>query len=45
MVCKAVSVKSQTAVEGLNIAEDVTQVITHLDFVCGRYELGCFCSI
>jgi cysteine synthase A len=28
VVCKAVSAKPQTAVEGLNIAEDVTQVIT-----------------
>ncbi|CAN6579960.1 unnamed protein product [Malus baccata var. baccata] len=27
VVCKAVSVKPQTAVEGLNIAEDVTQLI------------------
>lgn len=38
VVCKAVSVKSQTEIEGLNIAEDVTQVSEILS--C---ELGLFC--
>jgi len=37
VLCKAVSVNSQTAIEGLNIAEDVTQVcftLLFLLFVC-----------
>lgn len=39
VVCKAVSVptKSSTEIEGLNIAEDVTQVILSLNIYLGRF--------